>query len=257
MVSPISFLPRIPFNAQDPLAILEGDVLIGGNELEDVEHYTQVIAVRDDNDRYALCQLRESALETWSQSEGVIGGISSILREMEKLQKSILRKNHEIYFPAQDKVNGLGNPDLAQRLQQQKTGPADKWPDVINGSVLTTNRQNSYAGHFQAYAEKEIEGAYIKYIVYSHNFSPLSAKEHTTQGTRVAHSVGFLEDAVRLIVQLQHEKMRRPPRSVINWQELESANLDPNGVFRVAARHGIQLDPRPQATSPQRTPPRP
>lgn len=257
MVSPISLPPRIPFNAQDPLAILEGDVLIGGNELEGVEHYSQVIAVRNDSDRYALCQLRESALETWSQSEGVIGGISSILREMEKLQKSLLRKNHEIYLPVQEKVNGLGNPDLAQRLQQQKTGPAEKWPDVINGSVMTNNRQSSYPLLFQASAQKDSENGYIKYTVHSGNFRQTQGHERIPFGSQMTHQRGSLEDAVRLIVQLQYEKMQSSHRPVINWQELNSANLDPNGVFRVAARHGIRLDPRPQAASPQRTPPRP
>ncbi len=255
MVSPISFPPRIPFNAQDPLAILEGDVLIGGDELEGVEHYSQVIAVRDDSGRYALCQMRESALERWSQSEGVFSA-SNILLAMDSLQRSLLHRNHELYFPVQEKVNGLGNPDLAQRLKEQKTSPAERWPSVINGSVMTINRYRINIVQFQAYAE-QVPDELGRYVVYSGNFSLIGGPGRTPVGKQITHQPGSLEDAVRLIVQLQYEKMESSRRPVINWQELKSANLDPNGVFRVAARHGIRLDPRPQAASPYRTPPRP
>lgn len=254
MVAPISFPPRIPFNAQDPLAILVGDILIGGQELGGVEHYSQVIAVRDSSDRYALCQTRDSALEKWSQSEGVFTK-TDILQAMQDLQRSLLRQNHELYIPTKENLSGLSNPGLAERLAQQKTEPVRILPYFINGSVLTSNRVSQHFLRFQAFATALSDDC-TDYIVQGETFSLIAGCRQRTSQPQTFDPCPLAE-AVERIVQLQHEKMQSSRRPAINWQELESANLDPNGVFRIAARHEIRLDPRPQASSPQRTPPRP
>jgi hypothetical protein len=243
MVQPRPVLPDTCVNRRDPYAVVQGSVFVNHARPDRSPEFHQVRAIRDVSGHYALTQAIYSPYRHWSESGAVVRpdqvakAVSD--RQAEMAKQYCLRE----HIPSVEFTNGVEAVTAADMRRKFTTlatvPPAD--PDMIIGSCLSDGRDGPSSTFYQITARKI--GRFGHYLIEEQHFTLIWGFRIPSDITR--KSIVPLDPAVHIMSKLQREKMEVLHPSDRGWREVESANLSPNGVFRVAARHGIFLPHSP------------
>lgn len=239
MAQPRPVLPDTCVNRRDPYAVVQGSVFVNHPGPDRSPEFYQVRAIRDASGHYALTQAIYSPYRHWSESGAVVRpdqvaeAVSDL--QVEMAEQYCLREHiPSIEFPnGIEKVAAAGVRGTFTTLAT--VPPAD--PDMIIGSCLSNDRDGLSSTFYQVTARKT--GRFGHYMIQDGHFTLFWGIRIPSDTTR--RSIVPLDPAVHIMAKLQREKMKVLHPSDRGWREAESANLSPNGVFRVAARHGIFL----------------
>lgn len=239
MVHPRPVLPDTGVNRRDPYAVVQGSVFVNHFRLDRSPEFYQVRAIRDASGHYALTQGIYSPYRHWSES-GVVVQPNQVAEAVSDLQTRMAEQYRlREHIPSIEFLNGIEKVTTAGVRGTFTTLamvlPAD--PDIILGSCLSNDRDGPSPTFYQVIARKT--GRFGHYLIQDGHFTLFYGIRIPSDITR--QSIVPLDPAVHIMAKLQRGKMEVLHPSDRSWQEAESANLSPNGVFRVAARHGIFL----------------
>lgn len=243
MVQPRPVLPDTCVDRKDPYAVVQGSVFVGPAKRDRAPEFYQVRALRDASGYYALTQAIYSPYRRWSES-GVVVSPDQVAEAVSDLQARMQKQYYlRPYIPSIEFPNGIENvaaAGLRGAFTTLATAPLAE-PDTILGSCLSNRRDDPSPVFYQVTARKT--GRFGHYLIQDEHFTLFWGIRIPSDTTR--KSIVPLDPAVLIMARMQYEKMTTPQPFYPDWQEAESANLSPNGIFRVAARHGILLPPSP------------
>jgi hypothetical protein len=241
MVEPRPVLPDTRVNPKDPFAVVQGSVFVGSTKRDQAPEFYQVRALRDASGHYALTWAIYSPYRRWSESGAVVTP-DRVAKAVCDLQAGMAEQYRlREHIPSSEFRNGIEEVTAAGLRGAFTTlarAPiAD--PDTIIGSRLSLRRDSPSPAFYQVTARKV--GAVGHYLIEEGHFTLFWGFRIPSAITR--KSIVPLDPAVHIMAKLQREKMEVVHPSDPSWREIESANLSPNGVFRVAARHGLFPSP--------------
>lgn len=243
MVQPRPVLPDTCVDSKDPYAVVQGSVFVGPAKRDRAPEFYQVRALRDASGHYALTQAIYSPYRHWSESGAVVPPERVAKAVCDLQAKMAWQYGLRPHIPSSEFANGIEEvttAGLRGAFTTLATAPLAE-PDTIIGSCLSSWRDDPSPVFYQVTARKT--GRFGHYLIQGQHFTLLWGKRIPSDTTW--KSILPLDPAVLIMAKLQRGKMEVLHPSDRGWREAESANLSPNGIFRVAARHGILLQPGP------------